>query len=82
MDSELIEVASGVVTTPDGQSHQVLGGAYLPPGEFLRTNAELERLRQRDAEAAASNALPLMVIGAGLIGLAAGYWLGRESTED
>ena len=82
MDLELIEVSSGVVKTPDGESLQVEGGAYLPPDVYLRTHAELERLRQRQADAAASNALPMLLVGASVFGLALGFWLGGRSEDD
>ncbi len=79
---ELIEVSSGVVNTPDGESHQIHGGAYLSPEAYLRTHAELARLRHQQAEAAASKAMPALVIGAGVLGLALGYWLGSRSGDD
>jgi hypothetical protein len=82
MELELIEVSSGVVQTPEGESLQVQGGAYLPPDAFLRTHAELARLRQQQADAAASNALPMLVIGASVFGLAIGFWLGAKSSEE
>ena len=82
MDLELIEVSTAVVKTPEGESLQVSGGAYLPPDVYLRTNAELERLRQKQADAAASNALPMLIVGASVFGLAIGFWLGSKSSEE
>jgi hypothetical protein len=82
MDLELIEVSTGEVKTPEGESLQIHGGAYLPPDVYLRTNAELARLRQKQAEAAASNALPMVIVGASLVGFAVGFWLGSKSDED
>lgn len=82
MDSNLLEVTSGVVYTPDGASHEVHGGAYLSPEAYLHTSAELERLRRHHADAQASQLLPTLVVTAGLIGLAAGWLLARRSDED
>lgn len=81
MDTDLLEVKSGVLHTWDGEAHEVLGGAYLPPAAYLTTNSELERLRQHRA-AHASMQGPVLVLGAALLGLAAGFWLGRRSSDD
>lgn len=82
METHLLEVATGTVKTPDGEQHQVHGGAYLTPEAFLHTQAELEKLRQAQADAAASRLLPTLVIGAGVFGLALGLWLGRRSGDE
>lgn len=76
MESELLEVKKGVLHTFDGEPHDVEGGAYLSPEAYLRTLAELDKLRQRHVES--SIATPLLVLGAALLGVAAGYWLGRR----
>jgi hypothetical protein len=82
MDELLMEISSGTVQTPDGDTHQVHGGAYLSAEGYLRTQAELERLRRQHAEAAASVALPVVMLGVGMIGLAVGYWLGRRPDDE
>lgn len=74
---DVVEVASGVLQDFDGVTHEVQGGAYLPPGTVLSASAELERLRDRRV-AEASSALPLIVLGSALAGLALGYWLGNR----
>lgn len=76
MESHPLEVKKATVHTWDGEPHEVEGGAYLSPEVWLRTNGELEKLRQRHVESSAL--MPALVLGAGLLGLAAGYWLGRR----
>jgi hypothetical protein len=78
MHSQLLEVKSGVVVTFDGEQHEVHGGAYLSPEGYLAANAELEQLRQREAEGVPG----VVLLGAALLGLAAGYWLGRRGGAD
>ena len=73
MNQELIEVATGVLHTPDGESHEVHGGAYLTPEVYLATHAELTALREREV----ASTVPLL-IGAALVGLGIGYWFGRR----
>ncbi len=75
MHTQLIEVATGVVHTPDGEAHEVVGGAYLSPEVYLTTSAELTALREREV----ASAIPL-VLGAALIGLTLGFWLGRRDS--
>jgi hypothetical protein len=82
MDQTLIEISSGTVLTPDGESLQIQGGAYLPPAVYLHNQAELERLRHQQAEAAASRALPTMVAGFAILGFALGYWLARRGDDE
>lgn len=82
MEQHLLEVATGTVKTPDGEQHQIHGGAYLSPEAYLHTQAELEKLRQAQADAAASKLIPAMVIGAGVLGLAVGLWLGRRTDDE
>jgi hypothetical protein len=79
-DSHLLEVKSGVLHTFDGETHEVQGGAYLTPEGFLATSAELDRLRAHYAESQ-SNRGVVLVLGAALLGLAAGYWLGRRRDD-
>ncbi len=81
MDSNLLEVHTGVLHTFDGEPHQVQGGVYLTPEAYLHTTAELEQLRQK-REAEASNAVPALVVGAALVGLLAGFWLGRRGRSE
>jgi hypothetical protein len=73
MIPQLIEVASGTLHTPDGDAHEVQGGAYLTPEGYLTTNAQLERARTQEV----ITNVPL-VVGAALVGLAFGYWLGNR----
>lgn len=76
----LLEVKDGVVHTFDGEEHQVHGGAYLTPEAYLSTSAELDRLRTHHVENNSSKGA-VMVIGAALLGLAAGYWLGQRRRD-
>lgn len=80
MDS-LFEVKKGVVHSYDGEPHEVEGGAYLSPEAYLRTSAELEQLR-RWKSADSSRTMPALVFSAALLGLAAGFWLGRRGDDD
>jgi hypothetical protein len=73
MTQEPIEVATGVLHTPDGESLDVHGGAYLTPEVYLATHAELNALREREI----ASTVPL-VIGAALLGLGLGFWFGRR----
>lgn len=82
LEEGLVEVAKGTVTTYEGASIEVLGGAYLSPEGVLRTTTELLRLRARAAEVdELPRVLPVVVCTAGLIGLALGYWLGRRGDD-
>ncbi len=73
MHAQLIEVATGVVHTPDGEAHEVFGGAYLSPEVYLATNAELTSLREREI----ASTMPL-ILGAAVVGLTLGFLLGRR----
>ena len=73
----VLEVKTAVVKTWDDEEHEVHGGAYLSPEGYLTSSGDVERLR-RQAEGTAIS----LVIGAALIGLAAGYWLGRRGGDD
>ena len=79
MNSELLEVKTGVLHSYDGEPHEVEGGAYLSPEAYLRTSNELDKLRQREVES--SLTMPALVFGAALLGLAAGFWLGRRGDD-
>lgn len=79
METELLEVKKGVLHTFDGEPHEVEGGAYLSPEAYLRTQGELEKLRQRHVES--SVVTPVLVLGAVLLGVAAGFWLGRRGED-
>jgi hypothetical protein len=80
MESHLLEVKDGVLNTFDGESHRVEGGAYLSPEAYLRTSAELERLRAYRAEHEREK-WTAVVLGAALLGFAAGFVLGRRNDE-
>ena len=81
MESNLLEVHTGILHTFDGKPHQVEGGVYLTPEAYLHTTAELERLRQK-REAEDSSTVPALVMGAALVGLLAGFWLGRRGRSE
>ncbi len=81
MDTSVFEVKKGVLHSYDGEAHEVEGGAYLSPEAYLRTAGELESLRRRRLEES-SAILVGMVFGSALLGLAAGYWLGRRGDDD
>lgn len=76
----LVEVKRGTLETFEGESHAVEGGVYLAPQEYLRMNAELSRLKERTVET--SMAVPVIAIGAALLGLAAGYWWGSRGDDE
>jgi hypothetical protein len=79
MLENVVEVEHAKLTTFDGESLEVHGGAWLSPEVVLRTTNELDRLRRRAAEQdAIPKVLPAALIGAGLVGLAVGFWLGRR----
>jgi len=80
MDPSVFEVKKGVLHTYDGEAHEVEGGAYLSPEAYLRTSGELESLRRRRLEESGTMLLGL-VFGSALLGLAAGYWLGRRDDD-
>ena len=77
MNPTVLEVKTAVVHTWDGEAHEVHGGAYLSPEGYLTSSAEVEKLR-RQAEGTAVS----LILGAALVGLAAGFWLGRRSGGD
>ncbi len=81
MDPHLLEVKSGVLHGWDGEAHEVHGGAYLSPEGVLATSTELSRLREHHAETR-SNKGVVIVLGAALLGLAAGFWLGRRPRDE
>jgi hypothetical protein len=73
MNTNTIEVKTATLRDFDDEETQVEGGAWLSPEAWLRTNLELERLRERRAE---STVVTLSIVAGGLLaGLAAGYWL-------
>lgn len=81
MDATVLEVKKGVLHSYDGEPHEVEGGAYLSPEAYLRTAAELEQLRQaRLVEN--GRFLGGLIFGSALLGLAAGFWLGRRGDDD
>lgn len=80
MEAHVLEVKSGKLETFDGESHEVHGGAYLSPEGFLATSAELDRLRAHHREFHSSKG-PVLLLGAALLGLAAGFWLGRRGDD-
>lgn len=77
MDSTVFEVKKGLLHSYDGEPHEVEGGAYLSPEAYLTTAAELEQLRRR--RLADSTALIIgLVFGSALLGISAGFWMGRR----
>lgn len=81
MDGQVIEVEAGTLNTFAGEKVEVRGGAYFSPQAYLTTAAELQRLEQIRAEER-SLVLPMMILGAAFMGLAAGFWLGRSSDDE
>lgn len=82
MLENVVEVDHAKLTTYDGDSLEVQGGAWLSPEAVLRTTNELDRLRRRAAEQdAIPKVLPAVLVGAGLVGLAIGFWLGRRDDD-
>lgn len=75
--SHFVEIRSGVLHTYDGEEIEVHGGAYLHPDGLLSTHAELEKLRNKEPPIPS---VPI-ILGAALLGLAAGFWLGRRSDD-
>ncbi len=79
MAAEIVEVRDAQVSTFDGETLQVHGGAYLSPEAWLATEAELTRLREKKKELEEKSLLvPSLVVGAALVGAAIGWWLGRD----
>jgi hypothetical protein len=81
MDATVLEVKKGVLHSYDGEPHEVEGGAYLSPEAYLRTAAELERGRERQL-LENGQFITGLIFGSALLGLAAGFWLGRRSGDD
>lgn len=81
MDTTVLEVKKGVLHSYDGEPHEVEGGAYLSPEAYLRTAAELEQLRERQL-VENGKFITGLIFGSALLGLAAGYWLGRRSDDE
>lgn len=81
MDADSIEIRDGVVHTFDGEAKQVAGGVYLTPSGYLARANELAELRAFKAETE-SIRWPVVVVGAALAGLAAGFWLGTRRRDD
>ena len=78
MHGTVVEVKQATLSTFEGESFEVHGGAYLSPEAYLTTEAELTRLRAKQAQLEERGTLvPSLILGAALMGLAAGYWLGR-----
>ena len=83
MHDEVVEVKEAVLNTFDGDRLEVRGGAYLSPEAWLTSQAELRRLTEKQALLEERSMLvPSVIAGAALLGLAAGFWLGRRSSED
>jgi hypothetical protein len=81
MDATVLEVKKGVLHSYDGEPHEVEGGAYLSPEAYLRTAAELDKLRQaRMVEN--GRFITGLIFSSALLGLAAGFWLGRRSGDE
>jgi hypothetical protein len=79
-ESIVVEVKDAVVNTFEDQRMEVHGGAYLSPEAWLRTTSEVDRLRAKAAELEERSLLvPSLLLTAGLLGAALGYWLGRRA---
>lgn len=78
-EQALVEVKRGTLHTFEGEPREVEGGVYLSPQEYLRMTGELARLQERTVER--SVALPVVAIGAALLGVAAGLWWGRRRDD-
>lgn len=75
----VIEVERAVVKTFEGDEVEVHGGVYLSPDAYLASTAELQKLKREDAQLEAQSKLvPALIVGAALLGVAAGYWFGRR----
>lgn len=78
----VIEVERALVKTFEGDEVEVHGGVYLSPDAYLASNAELEKLKRHDAQLEQRSTLvPAMVVGAALLGVAAGFWFGRHRDD-
>jgi hypothetical protein len=78
----VIEVANATLRTFDGEELEVHGGVYLSPDAYLAEAAEKERLKRHEAQLAERSSLvPALVVGAALLGVAAGFWFGRRGDE-
>lgn len=79
MAGAVVEVKAAQVSTFDGETLEVQGGAYLSPEAWLSHDAELRRLRDEKAQSEVTSMLvPGLVVGAALLGAAVGYWLARD----
>lgn len=79
MPGAVVEVKAAQVSTFDGETLEVQGGAYLSPEAWLSHDAELRRLREAKAQSEATSlVVPTLVFGAALFGAAVGYWLARD----
>lgn len=82
MQGPLVEVKTGVLSTFEDEQLEVQGGAYLSPEAFLTTEAELTRLRaEKENLEKFSLVVPSLVVAAGLVGAAFGYWFARRSDD-
>lgn len=75
MHDAVMEVKKATLTTWDGETVEVEGGAYLTPEAYLATHSELDRFRAKPQDAFPT----ALVVGAGLLGFAVGFWIaGRD----
>jgi hypothetical protein len=82
MPGAVVEVRVAQVSTFDGETMDVQGGAYLSPEAWLSHDLELRRLREEKAQSDAKSMLvPGLMFGAALLGAAFGYWYARDNEE-
>lgn len=78
----VIEVEKATLRTFEGEELEVHGGVYLSPDAFLAESAEKERLKRHEAQLEERSSLvPALVVGAALLGVAAGFWFGRRDDD-
>ncbi len=82
MPGAVVEVRVAQVSTFDGETMDVQGGAYLSPEAWLSHDLELRLLFTQAAQNDARSLLvPGLMFGAALLGAAFGYWYARDNEE-
>ncbi len=80
MHRTVVEVKEAVLNTFDGDRLEVSGGAYLSPEAYLASETQLQRLLDGQQKVEQRFALLSgLVVGAGILGFVAGFWLGRPT---